>query len=946
MPIGLQISLLRDVSTHFISNIGVSGAAPRNPSKSDCWLAFGDYDYLSIRKLDKFSDINTKKTPFEDDQFGVFKLNLFPLTEEVSHPPDSERDQKAEGDRYVDKALEYFKASDSGLLAIVQANLSVRFFESTTSLENCEEGFRSVVKLVNSAFNVPTEHGQHYNNDNVIQLGHYWSLGGPDYVCILGASNVNHVETLIKTAQSLRSLKVDELCDIRERENAHLFGRFSLMLSQKWGFTPKQDDWIGSPKQLNATISILTPPGHEGDVASILSAPEKPLLLSGDGRLQTSFSSFLELAKFVNSTADGISKRDNKTSQQIDGTSTSIAIYQDAKNLETFDHEAVQLTHTLSNELNDIKADINEFAKNHLGKWHCEEIAKILDTIVHSFYRNERLGCIRDLLPFLRQLRKACKEHAWKKISSEEFGSEEISSSFDSLIDHAWRAVRNRIESRGDTLDPSFPNTVHTGANRLVNAYSVIAWLAWETLLGQHQSACNIDRFGACVCFGTSGRVECIELFTKLRRRVEEYSGDSLYQQRDSEWSANLLLLKISGQTLYKPEIAFLNCIHEVAERSGWSNFKSKHENESEVAFRTRFNEAVLKTVCERFINRMANANLGNQEIDLDEKAIQDYLTLSLQRLNHVGDDEFKPLENTCKDHAPLEYCGELITAFEMSIQDGENIKTWIKLPESCDYHRKSKLFEVADLFQSLFSIKNINSLKLQSRRFSSLTNEILADFATNLAVRQIAKKIPEENQSVEPNFVWLNDYIFSTILETTIDWIGRQNVALRLHLELVFARYAVQDRILNKNVETTTWRSSLINGASKRLGLARFGLSHEWVVNVFNESLSKVENQYWSMDLNDSTSIASLLSRGLDGDLDYLEVFSNWDDGPRKTLVESLFQLLCKASNHHDFCRQVSWNSNNDQLKKSLTKLDKARLDCCLTLWIKSQKIAGGCLG
>lgn len=266
-------------------------------------------------------------------------------------------------------------------------------------------------------------------------------------------------------------------------------------------------------------------------------------------------------------------------------------------------------------ELCEIRAGLRTWSDQFLSESQRQEFMNSIRTFQNCFLHHELASAARDLVPFFRQLSFACHLnmfcywHAYRDEVDVEVFANEVSV----LIGHLHQAVRNRLEHRSKSTDPTNPHSLEHGACKLVNAYSAMYWfvsqLFWdETTIPAEDSSsskspppqpsrddkyCDAARLAVAVASGNQGRISCREIFAGFRKFVEERAssrphpkppskGDSAdtdlphrlritdREQDICQWSARLLLLEVSGKALFRPEICLVHCCHEVAELSDW----------------------------------------------------------------------------------------------------------------------------------------------------------------------------------------------------------------------------------------------------------------------------------------------------------------------------------------------------------------------------------------
>ena len=286
---------------------------------------------------------------------------------------------------------------------------------------------------------------------------------------------------------------------------------------------------------------------------------------------------------------------DSETSMQFGGLPSQL---DDSSDDTEEHHKAWQLCGRVRNELNEIHRQIEKWADIFLKPPQATELLGLYHCFRSCFFRHELIGPARDLMPFFRQLGNAFSLLDEWNVYFQDPASltpdhdshyRYFATEIRNLLNYAGRAVRNRTELRSTTHEFPFPHTLDHGACKLVGAYSVVFYLAWEIMRRysgtpgpqrseqESQVECSAHNYAACLSSGVEGNVVCSELFRSFRQLVDRRNSslgapipDELISQRSQTWSARLLLIDISGKGLMRPELSFVHCLHESAEVSNW----------------------------------------------------------------------------------------------------------------------------------------------------------------------------------------------------------------------------------------------------------------------------------------------------------------------------------------------------------------------------------------
>lgn len=294
---------------------------------------------------------------------------------------------------------------------------------------------------------------------------------------------------------------------------------------------------------------------------------------------------------------------DYRASNLID--STSVVSFPEARSTEPNGHKLHSLAWCLRDqeesdiwhELSKIDDTLTAWSIRFLPDVQRNEFQNTVRSFRSCFLHHELASAARDLIPFFRQLSLACSQEnfeAWSHYRAEtdvERFSEEVST----LFQHLNRAVRNRLEHRSHTSDPTVRHTLEHGACKLVNAYTAIYWFCGEVFSRRTQidiapesewtDYCDASHLAVAVASGAQGRVACREVFSGFRKHCERLIGSRISDEAPDTWTSRLLLLEISGKTLFRPEICMVHCLHETAEFSDWL------EKDETAELRCRLNE-------------------------------------------------------------------------------------------------------------------------------------------------------------------------------------------------------------------------------------------------------------------------------------------------------------------------------------------------------------------
>lgn len=327
-------------------------------------------------------------------------------------------------------------------------------------------------------------------------------------------------------------------------------------------------------------------------------------------------------------------------------------------------------------EIGFIIENLTWWAERYLSSTQQQEFLNSVGTFRSCFLHHELASAARDLTPFLRQLSFACSpknQQLWDDFRSNS-DPEKFSDEVSELIVHLHLAVRNRLEHRSGQADPTLPHTLVHGASKLIGAYSAVSWFSGELFAKwkhvrrdkQEDEYCHADELAVCVAAGNQGRVIFNILFEDFRRFVERREGKRLAEATPGDWSARLLLLEISGRSLFRPEACLLHCLQETVQYSEW------YLSDRVMTLRSRLNAWILAEYRLILMGMLRTPVPGEKPEDYPACAIEIYRylyallahivqkaarTRSAQDLAHQQYRSFKSLDG----YEPLKYFGDIL---------------------------------------------------------------------------------------------------------------------------------------------------------------------------------------------------------------------------------------------------------------------------------------------
>lgn len=281
------------------------------------------------------------------------------------------------------------------------------------------------------------------------------------------------------------------------------------------------------------------------------------------------------IADFVNIWKDCYYKRTWRNANLL-SSETALCFHNSGETANDCD-AAWQINSNIHSLLDGIGNSIRRYSASYLSDTQREELIHVYNSFRSCSFRMELLTTARDLFPFFKQLGAALSQGEWHNYLNPTAVEEERRSpiwrdehteTVAALGLGIHRAVRNRIEQRSMLADPPLAHTLQYGASKLISAYSGVFWLCSELFRSPNR---RVDPFAGCVVAGGSGYIQCRELFTSFRTEYEAKKQQQLSENKtDGSWNSRLLLLDISGETLFEPESCFVHCLHEMAEVSEW----------------------------------------------------------------------------------------------------------------------------------------------------------------------------------------------------------------------------------------------------------------------------------------------------------------------------------------------------------------------------------------
>jgi hypothetical protein len=574
----IRLELVRELHPHFPKDASELTIDHTTELAAAKWHLLGSNDYLLVTKVDSLpqlgdlyggriarenSKLSKKPTPNSKNKSDrTAKPRAVGVQEWILCQPFKEHQEN------LNEAYNTLTCESSGPVLMMAASFSSAYFDQLD--------YKQIVAATEKLMGDVQEVANSYKE---IKKSHVLtSLGGMDLAIVIDVGN----QGLNKSFELLNRLR-----ELRHKVGGEFFHHYFSQVNAFFCFRTKEDlSSIQNADDLAIISRIKTVCGHQEEFLGKPNPPEEGIYVTMGAYSLTkvfpsisALSSFEHLAMTPNQHLEACRKG-------FDGSRTEIAIPTNKLNSSTSKEVGKHLKITLHKDLENFGQlidDVVELLPNRLGYVSGREMSKALLTVKKALTRNERIGALRDLFPFVSQLCYCILHEQWVAIDRVDLNTRQaIISSASQLTIHLWRAIRNRIESRVESLDPSFPGTLDSGTSKLMNGYSVAAWLCWGIFNAvDSNSFCASDSFAACVAAGYSGRIQTQEAFADLRKEIENPSLHTIVKNitplgsgKEKSWHSRLLLLDISGHVIFRPEVAFLHCVHEMAEFSDWWSLK------------------------------------------------------------------------------------------------------------------------------------------------------------------------------------------------------------------------------------------------------------------------------------------------------------------------------------------------------------------------------------
>jgi len=690
---GLWMTFGRELSPKYTRPKKAESGTESGPKWNDpdlgqpnAWRVAGYYDFLKIKEINALDDLHDDRNVWQQPHRGrISEESLYPSWMSSSDLVLISFKNEAV-DRNFCVALtcpEYENPAASPMLAMIRITLSPALLQAhgkaLSAIANTIELLQRASKDV-------------YGSPATVagaQVRYFTSLGGPDVVAVALPKTPAELRSIHRLACLVRHLSMasvvkGEWCT--DYNDEHYPGHACVLVEPVMAFSEHALERFSKPDfrqaekdlQLALTYHLRLDCGHGEMVADhirqvVSSSDEHPPSESLKFRvnwtrhaLEGEFEHLSDLVRvwdalWFSGKGEG-SPKDPKhdwRERNLSDSITSLAFPADrcdacpfvaekCKRDECHEKRVWRLTEEVDQELGLIRENLLTFSHKYLGRLQCDELMGIFVSFCSALYRPELLGAVLDVYPFMMQLGRALKHEHWQTylahadpdkgpFASEDFDSDQaerdwnrFNETVQDLLEKLKRAVRNRVEHRSTQGDPPLTHILSHGACKLINAYSVVFWLAAE-LFRQHSTEYDLAgdggpeignpaHFAALVSAGTRGRIECEELFADFRRSVEKEEEKRngkwklLSQIPLNDWSSRLLLLDISGPLLLRPELCFACCLHEMAELSEWIHLPQTEP------VRRAINLWILQTIADELNQATVSLSFKEEESEITDE--------------------------------------------------------------------------------------------------------------------------------------------------------------------------------------------------------------------------------------------------------------------------------------------------------------------------------------
>jgi hypothetical protein len=686
----------------------------------------------------------------------------------------------------------------------------------------------------------------------------YRSFGAQDFVIEIQFNSEDEFKSFASLVLELRNVDYKRIKPNQNAKNHHVFSQVNAIVSFDWVRVEESQTTNSSPfMEINQKIRIA--PGHEFEAMDRTrgtppaTRPEFRLGFEGKN-LHLKFKGTFK--EYVTSRKTDVTR----SRQNIGSVQSELTISEDSlARPETSgapEHQQVLIKQTLHEK---IKTSINRLnnAKNGklLSTYQIDELTNLMQSAYQGLSRNDKQANLIDLIPFLFGIPEYIDAVAQARASNLSFKEyQTFLKSLDQSLDHLSRAVRNRIDELSSFRDPMTPSNRTVVANKLISAYSSCAHYAWEILgkwISPHYE-CH-----ACAFVGGLGQVVVHRPLKNIHKTLRDQFSTNL---------PRLLFYDLSGPLLYRPEVVFLNTIHELAEETdGFDTLETIHKER----FRAHFLTIALARLQVAFLGSDAFKKSewkGGKAQEEDEKRslLKDFVVYVMNNNSNAYNTDDRVLAAIKSMQYLFER--EMVINFKKSRNLDQDIGTY-----DSELNLLNNFVEFCQMkYPERSESKDAQTLKAFRDEMNSLgkaANEFFADFAMYFHLLQIRARDSSSGSTTYLSLqdaVYLNHCLLEAILSSMPSVLAsghpkglsdNPNIKDSFALSEFVQRALLSMFICDKFEASSDFNYDSFRRRSFSLIRAMFsGLSHSYSMpNQFlNEELpTAIQNSYDFMQLN-----------------------------------------------------------------------------------------------
>ncbi len=866
----------------------------------------GSIDYTRLARIDRIADVQSREIDFaqEPQIGGSGDLILIPTG------------------KHVDRTLlnTEVKYANCNLAFLIRGSLSSLAFDVARDSKQVTRLLGRAEKIVGAAALAATEafHAT-VTKTTASTLTQFtptswYTLGGPDIVCLAFPESAADIYYLSLLTNTLRSSSLLELCKgIETNRNLPKGHAFSSLQSnllyrnsvQIEATANSTSDFRRIEQQcgLSYHTRVSVGPGHEtlvlDRIQHLLKDDRDAVVCIGHRSLLLRFQHIADLVNAIESINRPLKGNVPVRAKDVSAVRTTVGLPPETllslPSLKATPHDSPSLSQELSAILDRIHKSFADFSHRFLGPMSGTEFMQLSRSLSSAFRRNERATSVQDLLPFFMQLCRALETTDWTSHFSEP-SQHPAFAAFNDLVRHLWRCIRNRVEHRVEPLDPAFPNTIEYGASKVINAYSVAAWLASCVLFNPpdahpSQKALVLEHFAAAVSAGAADQVRVDDAFANI-------SEDTRAGRGKGEWNSPLLMLDISGQALMQPEVTFVFCFHEIAEISHWTSLP--HFGKLAMSLRDTLASSYTGQLCAALVQYGFPANAQDSEEGRNQLLMLRQAIESVDS-SQVIDSLLSQFNDTLSRLTYERLARSYLIVHNRVVPEGDVAN--VLIPEWCD-----------DLL-GLIRSGGLQTFACEAKSVEALLNEVLADFAMTVGLKDLLRIDQRGNLARHVNF------LFASLIAVNLPL---QKLDKPRHLRFYLQRWLCQLHCVGSpdGRDPISWMKAGIDTNLSQIRGAYNGLEGETVPKlevVLDEFYEQVRG---NRQLQSLSGVLSVLSEHL--------------DQARPTWSCRTNAILGQLANEF---REL-WHEVLDLSPGQESKIDRMRYDFLVLLWAQAQKL------